>query len=219
MAVQQELLDRAREAGPPTLKKRGVEKEADRAVAEFALVEELGVLNDGDVILDIGCGEGRLAFAIAGGPYRYVGVDINDRKLAFARKVFESYSNCEFQQVDVSNEEYNPDGGQAPQTFRIDAEDGSVGAVFAVSLFTHIPDGNDCRHYLREMRRVLRPGGALRSTWLTDPPYRTAETNAHRSVYTRPDIEAMLSEAGFEIAKEEGEGFAYDQWRLVSRAV
>jgi SAM-dependent methyltransferase len=115
--------------------------------AEFA-TSELGVsatrivrrlLGDGPgKLLDVGCGGGAIAAALAGDAWAVTGVDVSARQLELAR-------------------------GRGVAVVQADAaalpfEDESFDA--AVSIFTHT-DVEDFAAVVAEVARVLRPGGAF----------------------------------------------------------
>lgn len=164
------------------------------AKEDLAQIEE--VLAPGDAILDVGCGYGRLAAAVASRPYRYVGLDVNPKRLAYARWLLEGHPSCEFRHLDIDNPRYHP-GGAAATALRLPEADSTFAAAFAISLFTHMPDPAHVAHYLREIHRVVRPGGLLVSSWLPDPPWALSASSAHRAVFARAHIHAMLAAVGF----------------------
>ncbi len=101
-----------------------------------------GLAEDGFVV-DIGCGAGRLAAQLKEYPrLRYLGVDVVPELLEFAREQ-SSRPDWRFEIVSRS---------------AIPCGDGEAMACAAFSLFTHLPEAA-CLDYLREMRRVLAPGG------------------------------------------------------------
>jgi ubiquinone/menaquinone biosynthesis C-methylase UbiE len=78
--------------------------------------------------------------------------------------------------------------------------DGSFGMVTALDVIEHIPEEHGV---LLEMRRVLRPGGVL---LVTVPAYqflwsRHDELNHHKRRYSRRELGAVLTRAGFTIEK------------------
>ncbi|MEL6737418.1 MAG: class I SAM-dependent methyltransferase [Pseudomonadota bacterium] len=117
-------------------------------------------------VLEIGCGCGRFAFALAdtleqGG---YTGVDIDKPSIEAAnRNAFLSKKRFTFQHIDVHNTEYNPGGTTPASQYRFDFPENSFDVVFLVSVFTHmLPD--DVRNYIKEIGRILKPGGRVMLT-------------------------------------------------------
>jgi len=120
-------------------------------------------LPEGGVVLDVGCGCGRLARSLVadaalGG---YVGFDCMAPSIAWCRAhlapVFAGM-RCEFHHVDARSGEYNPSGAIRPQDVRFPCDDEDVDLVVVASVFTHLLEV-DAAHYLREIARVLRPSG------------------------------------------------------------
>ena len=101
-------------------------------------IEELAAL------LDFGCGCGRVTRHWAGLDRTAVhGADANEHAIAWCR------ANLPFARF-ASN-------GLAPPLHH---EDESFDLVYALSVFTHLPE--DLQHaWVRELRRLLRPGGVL----------------------------------------------------------
>jgi 2-polyprenyl-3-methyl-5-hydroxy-6-metoxy-1,4-benzoquinol methylase len=122
-------------------------------------IEELGSL------LDFGCGCGRVTRSWAGLDCTAVhGADANERAIAWCR------ANLPFARF-VSN-------GLAPP---LDHADESFDLVYALSVFTHLPD--DLQHaWARELARLLRPGGFLLLTTHGER-YRERLTPAERAAF------------------------------------
>ncbi len=119
-----------------------------RQSAEYTrrLLESLVGLTSGDVVLEIGCGVGRLAPEIAPKVKRWIGTDISANMLSHARRRLASYSNVEFVELaDVS-------------LAAIPTE--SVDVVYCTVVFMHLYEW-DRYKYISEAFRVLRPGGRL----------------------------------------------------------
>ena len=122
-------------------------------------------------VLDVGCGVGRMAYALAHHltpPGRYEGFDVVAQCIDLAQRRFGELPHFRFQRVDVVNRHYNPGGAQSAESFAFPYPDASFDLVFLASVFTHMRP-SDVRHYLGEIRRVLRPGGhCLATAFLID---------------------------------------------------
>ena len=123
---------------------------------------ELGGLKPWHRVLDVGCGIGVMAarltkFLTPQGAY--LGFDIVRVGVTWAQKnISPRFPNFSFAHVDLFNKHYNPKGTLSPNTFRFPYEDSSFDFVFLKSVFTHLLS-EPARHYLSEIRRVLKPTG------------------------------------------------------------
>ena len=153
----------------------------------------------GDRLLDLGCGAGRHAFEA----YRR-GADV----VAF------DADHGELCQVSVMTAAMT-EAGEAPpgaraRSVRGDATampfgDGAFDRVIAAEVLEHIPLD---QRALAEIARVLRPGGMLAVTvpawlpericWRLSDDYHNTP-GGHVRIYTRPELEAKLRAAGFEL--------------------
>ncbi len=105
-----------------------------------------------DYVIDVGCGSGRVAYALAQSEFRrvrYLGTDISDELLSYAR------SKCEVE------------GWRFEKIDGIDIPEGSGQAdfVFFFSVFTHQSEVESYL-YLVEAKRVLKPGGTILFSFL-----------------------------------------------------
>jgi SAM-dependent methyltransferase len=137
----------------------------------------LGGLQADHRVLDVGCGIGRMAYALAyylSPQARYEGFDIVGSLIDWAqREIGGRYPRFHFQHAPIYNYHYNPGGTVQALDFRFPYPDGEFDFVLLTSVFTHM-QGGEVRHYLDEIRRVLKPGGRCFFTCFL----LTAEANA-----------------------------------------
>jgi SAM-dependent methyltransferase len=95
--------------------------------------------------LEIGCGPGRLMRPMSRHFAEIHGVDVSDEMIALAREKLRDIPNA---YPHVSN-------GAGLAEFA----DHSFGFVYSYAVFQHIPSRDVVYEYLREIRRVLEPGG------------------------------------------------------------
>jgi SAM-dependent methyltransferase len=118
-------------------------------------------------IVDIGSGVGKSAVALRDFDYMgsrfagtYQGFDVDAEAVEWCRRHFDE--RFLFTRVDARSTVYNPDGSARPTP--LERHDASADLVFSQSLFSHLLEA-DIVHYLRESRRVLRPGGSMLMTF------------------------------------------------------
>lgn len=110
------------------------------------LLEGLAVeLGDSDTVLEIGCGIGRLTRVLAARAHKVVAVDVSDEMLARAQELNPGLANVDW----VLGDGVSLAG----------IADASVDACISVVVFQHIPEPEVTLGYVREVGRVLRPGG------------------------------------------------------------
>jgi SAM-dependent methyltransferase len=115
------------------------------ALIDYVLGELHVELTPADRVLEIGCGIGRITRVLASRAREVVALDVSDEMLKLAR-------------------EYNPDldgvRWVAGDGFSLAGlEDGSFDACVSLVVLQHIPDPQITLGYVREVGRVLRPGG------------------------------------------------------------
>jgi len=116
---------------------------------EHYLLRSLG-LKEGHVVVDVGCGSGRLACQLA--PYegiQYIGCDVVPQLLEYAKML------CKRPDLQFL----------ATDGITIPAATGAADYVVFFSVFTHLLHEDSFR-YFREAARVLRPGGHLVMSFL-----------------------------------------------------
>jgi SAM-dependent methyltransferase len=211
-----EILERIERLGAPkTLRKNPAEFVAS-ALRDRGQVEALRPLAPGEAVFDLGCGYGRLACAFAGTDVNYAGVDVHAGRLRYATRLFRDYPNCTFARSEAANARYNP-GGEVRVSREFPRPEAGYAAAFAISLFTHVPDPAEARAYLRELARLVPPGGVLLSTWLTAPAEGRPASDAYHAHHDRDAVVSWLRKARFGLVHASGEGTRSDQLRLLCR--
>lgn len=97
-------------------------------------------------MLELGCGAGRMTGSFARRWQQVSALDISEEMLAKARAIHQDPHNIVWQ---LSN-----------GTDLAPAQTGSIDFVFSYIVLQHMPDESLIAHYVGEMLRVLRPGGA-----------------------------------------------------------
>ena len=130
------------------------------------LIRRSGI-SEGMTVVDLGCGSGAYTTFVAravGPRGRVYAVDIQPAML----KQLES-KLARAENRDVTNIEL-----RQASAYDLPFDDASVDLVYLVTVLQEIPDKD---RTLREVRRVLRPGGMLAVTeFLPDPDYRSVAT-------------------------------------------
>jgi ubiquinone/menaquinone biosynthesis C-methylase UbiE len=189
---------------------------AAAAVTRVFLERLVGVGAD-DVVLEIGCGIGRVGEELAPRCRQWIGCDVSPAMLEHARARLAGQPNVRL--VEVSGYDLRP------------VESGSVDLVYCTVVFMHL-DEWDRYGYVLEAARVLRPGGRVyvdNFTLTTDEGWRVFDDvrtafprrkPPHVSKASTPqELEAYLQRAGFEeVVVETDGGWARGIGRLPRQA-
>jgi SAM-dependent methyltransferase len=123
-------------------------------------------LRESDVVVDIGCGVGRLTRVLAERTTHVIGVDVSSEMLARAAELNPQLGNVSWVHGDGRHLTGVPDAGA----------DVCVSHV----VFQHLPHAALTLGYVAEMGRVLRPGGWAAFQVSTDPSVHRPEGTAWR---------------------------------------
>jgi SAM-dependent methyltransferase len=181
------------------------------------LLSSLGaVLPRDGVVVDIGCGVGRLTRPIASAVRHVIALDVSGEMLTRARELNPELDNVDWVHGDGRTLAPVPDG----------AADACISHV----VFRHIPDPAITLGYVREMGRVLRPGGFAAFELSNDPSRHRGERRplagriaalvgrAPRgqddpawlgSYVELGDLRAAAADAGLALERVAGEGSEY----------
>lgn len=142
----------------------------------FILPALLGLLPDGPVVAELGCGTGPNLVALSPVCARVIGIDREERMLSAARERVGSFSNVELRQGGIED---------------LPLHDAEIDAALCVLVLHHVPD---LHRAFAEMARVLRPGGRIAITDMrehTRTAYRDTMGHAHLG-FSEQDLHAAL---------------------------
>lgn len=182
-------------------------------------------------VLDWGCGAGRLAVGLLetwpdyGGSY--LGVDVQRDLIAWASRHLTSRNpRVRFVRVDAANARYNR-AGRAEHA--IPCESGSIDVCYGYSVLSHMT-GAEVSAYLKEIRRILAPGGFAWVTAFIEDDVPPEEENPqgygpfdwsgplHCVRYESGAFAGMVADAGLSMTPQEHGAETDGQTALVLRA-
>lgn len=212
---------------PPLWLRRhtGPVRDFERSAAGLvAVLQELDLLPVTGTVLDAGCGAGAMASALAGrlaDGARYVGFDVHAPSIRWCRRRFAGDPRVRFELAAVASP-YGSSRGAPASGYHFPVEDAGATLVLAKSLFTHLTR-EDAAHYLREIRRALRPGSpAIVTAFLFDGSgpamsgvrrefphedaiaggsvrYRSRRRPTAAVAYSRAELESLVESAGLRV--------------------
>jgi tRNA (uracil-5-)-methyltransferase TRM9 len=104
---------------------------------------------DGDKVLDYGCGNGRLLELLQDKTIEYFGADLSERLVDLARgKYLNTYSNTYFSKIN-------------PVQKSLAFPDNFFNTVYSIAVFHHLPGQKLRLETAKELYRVLKPGGNI----------------------------------------------------------
>jgi len=105
-------------------------------------IKDLGqYINQGERVLDIGCGNGRLSQLISA--ENYIGIDISDKLIEIAKK---KYPDKRF---------------VLSEPLKFPFENQSFDIAICLAVLHHIPSKQSRAEFLKEIKRILKPNGKL----------------------------------------------------------
>lgn len=115
--------------------------------------------NKDNTAVDIGCGMGRMSFAMSDDFGKVIGIDVSEVMIQKAKTIKEKMKigNCEFivgNGVDLS-----------------DIPNSSIDFCFSYLTLQHCPSSRQVLHYIKEFSRVLKPDGVALFQFRVAPTY------------------------------------------------
>lgn len=139
--------------------------------------------------LEIGCGPGRLMKPLAHNFGEIHGVDVSDEMIRLARERLAGIPHAHV---------HTTSGAGLPQF-----ADESFDFVYSHAVFQHIPSREVVMEYLREARRVLKPGGIFHGQF-NGLPHSAAPDTWRGVVFSADEIRAFTRANGFQLLNLEG---------------
>jgi SAM-dependent methyltransferase len=171
----------------------------ERTVAEEILTDMINICQGKDPkemkVLEIGCGAGRVTRALAGLFGEVYGVDISGEMIARAKKALADRPNAHVFQNSGSDL----------------AVLGDIEIDFAFSsiVFQHIPSREVIENYVREVHRLMRPGGLFKFQ-VQGVPSIEAKLDSWLGVsFSDEQAVALAEQCGFEPRHRHGQGNQY----------
>jgi SAM-dependent methyltransferase len=153
--------------------------------------------------LEIGCGPGRLLRPMSRHFGEVHGVDVSDEMVALAREKLR----------DIPNTFPHATNGASLEQFA----DDSFEFVYSYAVFQHIPSHDVVYEYMREIRRVLKPGGLARLQFngLPSEGAEHAYNTWAGARFSATEILDFTRENDFQVLVLEGDGTQYmwTTWR------
>lgn len=150
--------------------------------------------------LEIGCGPGRLMKPLSRNFGEIHGVDVSDEMVRLARERLRA----------IPHAHVHSTNGSSLNIFA----DESFDFVYSYAVFQHIPSRDVVLDYMREIRRVLKPGGVFRGQFNGIPPSQAPNTWSGVS-FSPEEIRAFTRENGLQLLALDGAHTQYmwTTWR------
>ena len=118
-----------------------------KKVYEYPVKQSLKFFSKNDVVLDVGCGDGKLTYLVAPNVKTIIGVDNQEYPLKFARLIFDKLNikNSKFEVGDITKLKYKSN---------------SFDKVVCWDVIEHVPKDIAIKG-IKELIRVLKPNGRL----------------------------------------------------------
>jgi cyclopropane fatty-acyl-phospholipid synthase-like methyltransferase len=132
------------------------EAEAKRLINDFDC-------NQDSHVLDIGCGQGRLAIGLLRtiGSLHYTGLDVHKPSIQWCKKYIEKKNpSFQFKHLNIYNERYSEVGATIDESFSFDIEISSIDIIYLYSVFSHMKK-EEMEVYLKDFKRILSENGKV----------------------------------------------------------
>lgn len=162
-------------------------------VADYLL--KSGFVKLTDTLLDVGCGNGRLAMGLGyhGFTGRYHGFDIVRDSIRFCQMAFKDSPRYTFHWEDLYSAHYYDKSIHPAGTVKYKYPKNYFDRVVAMSFFSHTGKMDVVERNISEIYKVLKVGGTAFTTWY----FGDLIENEARSSYPKADVIILLMKMGF----------------------
>jgi spore maturation protein CgeB len=137
-----------------------------------------------ELVVEIGCGVGRLLRSVSKRFKKIVGIDVSSQAIARAREFLEDCNNVELRVGDG---------------FSLDIEDKAAGLVYSFAALSSVPV-RVWASYILEMNRILADDGIVRLQLYLGAPQQVCEADTlHLRCFQQEHFEKAVRQAGFEV--------------------
>lgn len=158
-------------------------------------------------VLEIGCGAGRITRALAGLFGQVYAVDISHEMVRLARAALRPFPNARV--FRNSGKDLSVVRSHWWNRFGL-GERVQLDFAFSVIVFQHIPSPEIIENYVREVNRLLRPGGLFKfQVQGSSRVQAKAEDSWVGASFTQSEAREMAERCGFEMRYDDGAGGQY----------
>ncbi len=147
-------------------------------------------------VLEIGCGVGRVTRALSSLFGEVHAVDVSEEMVRLAKQALTGRPNVYL---------YRNNGKDLSVLGDI-----QVDFAFSILVFQHIPNRDVIENYIREVHRLLKPGGLFKFQVQGDPTMETSPEDTWLGVpFSKQDACELAERYGFEMRYDSGAGEQY----------
>jgi len=157
------------------------------------ILEEDGLLGKDKIVLDVGCGDGRMSFLLSSKVKQVFGIDNQEAPVAMGKLLVAGAKNVELRVGDAR---------------KIDFPDGTFDLVVSFDVVEHLPE-ETMEKMLAEMKRVCKKGGCVAISTPNRGNIRSRiwghrANPKHYKEYTVDEMAGSIEKTGLKIEKKYG---------------
>lgn len=183
----------------------------ESGIEQINYLKKHGLINNNTILLDFGCGQGRLLNSLKFTETKfqeYIGLDTSKSAIDWCEKNIRYSNNISFLHLPAANARYNP---SEKELKRLPFKNNEFDLIFLNSVFSHMltPDIN---FYLSEFYKVLKNEGNIYLTAFVEENVPNVEENPedylakskgalHRVRYEKDFFYSLVNKANLKVAE------------------